>query len=238
MAPEPAESHVHGFERLWDDLLVSSACAVELLVWIGFCVCGWPNSLSIVCMEMAVFALIIVQQVLPLRLMTWLILLLARCWGWCHCWSGFRCLLPWTCGRLLGFGLLVLIGRRHCCRWCGSCCLLCRWVLHCLRRLHSQGTGGIFPLLVPLGLLVWRQGRWGQLTWCPRLLGPKIKTLPWLLGWISSPLCLAVGLCWVVLRTALSPHRSSWRWGAVGSAVLWGGVLEALQSLIDVPQHQ
>ncbi len=70
MAPEPVESHVHGFERLWEDLLVSSACAVELLVCIGFCVCGWPNSLSVVRMETVVFALIIVQQVLPLRLMT------------------------------------------------------------------------------------------------------------------------------------------------------------------------
>ncbi len=38
-------------------LLVSSACAVELLVCIGLCVCGWPNSLSVVCMETAVFAL-------------------------------------------------------------------------------------------------------------------------------------------------------------------------------------
>ncbi len=39
-------------------LLVSSACAVELAVQIGVCACGWPNSLSIVRMETAVFALI------------------------------------------------------------------------------------------------------------------------------------------------------------------------------------
>ncbi len=38
-------------------LLVSNACAVELLVCIGVCVCGWPNSSSVVHMEMAVFAL-------------------------------------------------------------------------------------------------------------------------------------------------------------------------------------
>ncbi len=38
-------------------LLVSSACAVELLVCIGVHACGWPNSLSVVRMEMAVFAL-------------------------------------------------------------------------------------------------------------------------------------------------------------------------------------
>ncbi len=38
-------------------LLVSSACAVELSVWIGVRVCGCPNSLSVVRMEMAVFVL-------------------------------------------------------------------------------------------------------------------------------------------------------------------------------------
>ncbi len=38
-------------------LLVSSACTVELSVCIGVHVCGWPNSLSIVRMETAVFAL-------------------------------------------------------------------------------------------------------------------------------------------------------------------------------------
>ncbi len=38
-------------------LLVSSACAVELLVCISVCVWGWPDSSSIVRMETAVFAL-------------------------------------------------------------------------------------------------------------------------------------------------------------------------------------
>ena len=38
-------------------LLVSSACAVELLVCIGVRVWGWPNSLSVVRMDTAVFAL-------------------------------------------------------------------------------------------------------------------------------------------------------------------------------------
>ena len=38
-------------------LLVSSACAVELSVCIGVRVWGWPNSLSVVRMETAVFAL-------------------------------------------------------------------------------------------------------------------------------------------------------------------------------------
>ncbi len=38
-------------------LLVSSACAIELLVCIVVRVCGWPNSLSVVHMEMAGFAL-------------------------------------------------------------------------------------------------------------------------------------------------------------------------------------
>jgi hypothetical protein len=53
-APEPVELHVHGLECLWEDLLVSSACAVELPVCIGVHVWGWPNSLSVVCMETAV----------------------------------------------------------------------------------------------------------------------------------------------------------------------------------------
>jgi hypothetical protein len=47
MAPSP-------FGRI---LLVSSACAVEMLVCIGVHVWGWPNSLSVVRMETAVFAL-------------------------------------------------------------------------------------------------------------------------------------------------------------------------------------
>ena len=34
-----------------------SACAVELSVWIGVRVCGWPKSSSIVRMDMAVFVL-------------------------------------------------------------------------------------------------------------------------------------------------------------------------------------
>ncbi len=36
---------------------MSSACAVELLACIGVRVCGWRNSLSVVYIEMAVFAL-------------------------------------------------------------------------------------------------------------------------------------------------------------------------------------
>ncbi len=36
---------------------MSSACAVELSVSIGVRVCEWPNSLSVVHMEMLVFAL-------------------------------------------------------------------------------------------------------------------------------------------------------------------------------------
>ena len=36
---------------------MSSACAVELLVCIGVRVCGWPNSSSVVHMEIAVFVL-------------------------------------------------------------------------------------------------------------------------------------------------------------------------------------
>ncbi len=36
---------------------MSSVCAVELLVCIGVCICGWPNSLSVACMETAVFVL-------------------------------------------------------------------------------------------------------------------------------------------------------------------------------------
>ncbi len=39
-------------------LLVSSACAVELSVCIGVHIWGWPNSSSVVHMEMAVFALL------------------------------------------------------------------------------------------------------------------------------------------------------------------------------------
>ena len=38
-------------------LLVSSVCAVELSVCIGVRVWGWPNSSSVVRMDMAVFAL-------------------------------------------------------------------------------------------------------------------------------------------------------------------------------------
>ncbi len=38
-------------------LLVSSTCAVELLVCIGVRICGWPNSLSVVRMETVVFEL-------------------------------------------------------------------------------------------------------------------------------------------------------------------------------------
>ncbi len=38
-------------------LLVSSAYAVELLVWMGICGCGCPNSLSVHRMDTAVLAL-------------------------------------------------------------------------------------------------------------------------------------------------------------------------------------
>ncbi len=38
-------------------LLVSSACAVALSVCIGVGGCGWPSSMRVCCMEMAVFAL-------------------------------------------------------------------------------------------------------------------------------------------------------------------------------------
>jgi hypothetical protein len=38
-------------------LLVSSVCAVELLVWIGVCGCGCPISLSVCCMDTAVLAM-------------------------------------------------------------------------------------------------------------------------------------------------------------------------------------
>ena len=45
------------FNALGRILLVSSACAVELLVWIGVCGCGCPISLSVCCMDTAVLAL-------------------------------------------------------------------------------------------------------------------------------------------------------------------------------------
>ncbi len=38
-------------------LLMSSACAVALLVCIGVRGCGWPSSMSVWCIETAVFAL-------------------------------------------------------------------------------------------------------------------------------------------------------------------------------------
>jgi hypothetical protein len=38
-------------------LLVSSACAVALSVCIGVRGCGWPSSMSVWCIEMAVFTL-------------------------------------------------------------------------------------------------------------------------------------------------------------------------------------
>jgi hypothetical protein len=38
-------------------LLVSSACAVELSVWMGVCGCGCPISLSVCRMDTAVLAL-------------------------------------------------------------------------------------------------------------------------------------------------------------------------------------
>jgi hypothetical protein len=38
-------------------LLVSSMCVVELPVWIGVHICGWPSSLSILCIATAILAL-------------------------------------------------------------------------------------------------------------------------------------------------------------------------------------
>jgi hypothetical protein len=38
-------------------LLVSRVCVVELSVWMGFCVCGWSSSLSILRIDTAVLAL-------------------------------------------------------------------------------------------------------------------------------------------------------------------------------------
>ncbi len=38
-------------------LFVSRACAVELSVWMGVCVCGWPCSLSVLRVDTAVLAL-------------------------------------------------------------------------------------------------------------------------------------------------------------------------------------
>ncbi len=56
-------------------LLVSSACAVELSVCIGVHICRRSNSLSVVRMETAVFALMNSAA----SSVTLLILLLARC---------------------------------------------------------------------------------------------------------------------------------------------------------------
>jgi hypothetical protein len=33
------------------------------------------------------------------------------------------------------------------------------------------------------------------------------------------------------------PRMSSLRWGAVGSAVSWGGMLETLECLFDIRRH-
>ncbi len=46
------------FSAFGNILLVSSACAVALLVCIGVHGCGWPSSASIWCIERAVFALL------------------------------------------------------------------------------------------------------------------------------------------------------------------------------------
>ncbi len=45
------------FSALGRILLVSSACVVELLVWMGVCVCGCPNFSSVRRMDTAVLAL-------------------------------------------------------------------------------------------------------------------------------------------------------------------------------------
>ena len=45
------------FKALGRILLVSSACAVELSVWIGVCGCGCPISSSVFCMDTTIFAL-------------------------------------------------------------------------------------------------------------------------------------------------------------------------------------
>jgi hypothetical protein len=38
-------------------LLVSRVCTVALSVWMGVCICGWPNSLSVFCIATAVLEL-------------------------------------------------------------------------------------------------------------------------------------------------------------------------------------
>ncbi len=45
------------FSALGRILLVSSACVVKLLFWMGVCVCGCPNSSSVRLMDTAVLAL-------------------------------------------------------------------------------------------------------------------------------------------------------------------------------------
>jgi hypothetical protein len=45
---------LNAFEKI---LLVSRACVVELSVWMGVCVCGWPTSLRLLRIDTAVLAL-------------------------------------------------------------------------------------------------------------------------------------------------------------------------------------
>ncbi len=45
------------FNTLGRILLVSSACAVKLLVWMEVRGCGWPNSSNVHCIDTAVLAL-------------------------------------------------------------------------------------------------------------------------------------------------------------------------------------
>jgi hypothetical protein len=61
------------------NLLVSRPCAVELSVWMGVHVCGWPNSLSVLCIDAAILALMNSAPSLALLRKTLLLLLFAIC---------------------------------------------------------------------------------------------------------------------------------------------------------------
>ncbi len=55
-AMQPMELHVHGLQRL-GQILVSSAWAIKLLVWMVVRICRCPISLSVCCIETAVLVL-------------------------------------------------------------------------------------------------------------------------------------------------------------------------------------
>ncbi len=100
---------------------MSSACAVELSVWIGVHVYGWPNSSSVVRMETAVFVLMnnAPSSASAADDMTDLII------------CDMLRMAPLFIGILSSPAmnmcpLAVLINRRRGCGWRGSCCLLCR----------------------------------------------------------------------------------------------------------------